>query len=267
VKIDTSTRPNFKILNSDFAKDDFSVYYKESILKDIDPSTFEILSSEIIKDKSAVYSVSTNTEIKTNSPKAWIIIIPLDLKVWTESKTVFLKLEDADPKSFFLLEKDDVPTKYGYDGKQLYYGATYLENVERADLKFQKSYFHTILKTEKNLYFEENKIPGIDLLSFSSYDHYAKDKNKCYFIKYSGVSDFPCNVKYFQPLQFPNPLDEKTNMESGYAIDDTFVFFEGKRIVGSNPKSFRLITSEQGCVADGYCGRDDKYFYEMGQVK
>lgn len=265
LKIDTSSRPDFKIINSDFALDLSHVYYNEQLLPGVDPATFTLLNKEIFKDKNAVYSVSTNTEFKTNSPKAWIIIIPLDLHVWTESKTIFIKMDLADPKSFTLLEKDGIVTNYGADDKHLFYGADFLIDTSNEKPEFRSSPFLEILKIGNHLFFEGKKIDGAQANSFLLFDHYAKDNHFCFYLGYQSIRRFKCHPASFRPLRFPNPLDAKIEMDSGYAIDNRHVYWEGTIIPNAKVQNFRL--SPEDCVAEGHCGSDGEHSYESGVEK
>ncbi len=267
LKLDLSSRPDFKITNTDFAIDRYHVYYNEHLLTGVDPASLVLLNREIFKDKNGVYSISTNTEIKTNSPKAWIILIPLDLKVWTESKTILLKMELADPKSFILLKKGDTITNYGTDNKRLFYGANFLIETSNEKPEFLNSPFLDLLKIGNHLFYEGEKIDVADAESFQLFDHYAKDNQNCFYLDYRLVKKFTCNVATFQPLRFPNPLDSKIEMDSGYAIDQHHVYWEGTIVQNAIIENFQLISKQDDCVADGYCGSDGLHRYEGGVEK
>ncbi|BDA77642.1 hypothetical protein LPTSP3_g05720 [Leptospira kobayashii] len=265
-KIDTTDREGFAILDRYFAKDKNHIYYKENRLADIDPKSFRILNHTYFSDKKSVYYISTRTELKTNSPKAWIIIIPLDLKVWTEDKLALVPLEDSDPETFQILKNREIDTAYGTDERRLYYEGTKLEEVDKDSIRVLDSNFYDIIKTEKSIYYKGEKIQDADPGTFLLYDNYAKDKKRCYYFNTLTVHAFSCNAKDFKPLIYPNPLDSKISMDSDYAKDDASVFWQGTKIKQADAKSFTLDLEKTDCLYPGMCGKDKNFSYESGQT-
>ncbi|TGN14329.1 hypothetical protein EHS11_02310 [Leptospira ilyithenensis] len=265
-KIDTTNREGFTILDRYFAKDNDHIYYKENRLTDIDPKSFQILNHTHFSDKKSVYYISTQTELKTNSPKAWIIIIPLDLKVWTEDKLVLVPLEDSDPKTFQILKSRGLDTDYGTDEKHLYYEGIKLEERNKDSVGVLDSKFYDIIKTKNSIYYKGEKIKDADPETFLLYDSYAKDKRGCYYFNVLAVHAFSCNTKDFKPLTYPNPLDSKISMDSDYAKDDASVFWQGVKIKQADAKSFRLDVEKTDCLYPGMCGKDKNFSYESGQT-
>ncbi|PJZ54157.1 hypothetical protein CH380_06510 [Leptospira adleri] len=264
-KIDTSERKNFKIVDKDFAKDDQSVYYKETKLPEVDPESFRILGKNYVSDLRNVYFVTANLNIKTNSPKAWLIVIPLDLKIWTEKEIVFSVLEKAKPESFRILGREGIPTDYGFDEKRLYYlGGILEENAESPE--FLRSFYYDVLKTKNSIYYNGNRVRDADPNTFELFDRYAKDRKRCYYLNSQDVKTFTCATENFLVLKYPNPLDAKISMDSDYAKDFRFVYWQGEAIPGADPGSFRLISENSECPYSGACARDRNREYRSGEV-
>jgi len=264
-KIDTNDREGFVILSKQFAKDKTNIYFKEFVLKNIDPSSFRIINHSYFTDQKSVYYISSQTELKTNSPKAWIIIIPLDLKIWTEDNLVMIPLEESDPKTFRILKNHSgSDTEYGMDANHLYHEGTLLEKGNTDSVLVLNSHFYDIIKTKISIYYEGEKVKGADPATFSLYDNYAKDTKGCFYFNALRVSLFACDPESFKPLSYPNPLDPKISMDSDYAKDRTSVFWQGTRIRNADPESFLLDEDRKDCPYPGACARDKSSVYLSG---
>ncbi|AOP35121.1 hypothetical protein A0128_15485 [Leptospira tipperaryensis] len=264
-KIETSGRKNFKILNKEFAKDDLNVYYKETKLPEVDPKSFQILGNGYLSDRKNVYFVTTNLNIKTNSPKAWLIVIPLDLKVWTEKEIVFLILEKARPENFRVLSREGNLTDYGFDENRIYYMGSIIDETAESPV-FLDSFLYHVLKTKSAIYYEGKPVSGADPKTFTLSDHYAKDRKQCYYFTSLDVSVFSCSPESFIVLEYPNPLDAKLSMDSDYSKDARFVYWQGKVISGADPKSIQLISENSECPYFGACARDRNREYKGGET-
>lgn len=264
-KIDLSGRENFEIVDKEFAKDETTVYYRETKLPEVDPKSFRILEKGYFSDLKNVYFIATNLNLKTNSPKAWLIVIPLDLKIWTEKEIVFSVVEKAKPESFRVLSRDGIFTDYGVDINRLYYlGGILEENAESPE--FLDSSFYEVLKTKTSIYYEGKRLPEVDPKTFELFDRYAKDRKRCYYLTSGDAPSFSCSSESFVVLKYPNPLDAKISMDSDYAKDSDFVFWQGKAIPGADPRSFRLISENSECPYSGACARDRNREYRSGEV-
>lgn len=264
-KIDASGRKNFEIIDREFAKDETNVYYKETKLPEVDPKNFQIIGKGYSSDQKNVYFVTTNVNIKTNSPKAWLIVIPLDLKVWTEKEIVFSVLEKAKPESFRILGREGIQTDYGFDEKRLYHlGSLIEENAASPELL--NSSFYDVLKTKSSIYYQGKRLSGVDPKTFELFDRYAKDRKRCYYLNSLDVKTFYCEAENFHVLKYPNPLDAKISMDSDYAKDFRFVYWQGEVIRGADPGSFQLISKNSECPYSGDCARDRNREYRSGVV-
>ncbi|RHX92885.1 DKNYY domain-containing protein [Leptospira stimsonii] len=264
-KIDTSERRNFKIVDKEFARDEKNVYYKETTLPGVEPETFRILEKGYFSDRKKVYFVSTHLNIRTNSPKAWLIIIPLDLKIWTEKKIVFSVVEKAKPESFRVLDRDGIFTDYGLDEDRLYYlGGILEENAQ--SIAFLQSFFFEVLKTKNSIYYNGNRIREADPNTFELFDRYAKDRKRCYYLTSGEPISFSCSSENFVVLKYSNPLDSKISLDSDYAKDSDFVFWKGKAIPGADPKSIQLIPENGTCPYYGACAEDRNRKFKEGEA-
>ncbi|MBM9578330.1 DKNYY domain-containing protein [Leptospira sp. 201903070] len=263
-KIETRERKNFEIIDGEYAKDDRIVYYKETRLPEVDPESFRILGKGYSSDRKAVYYVTTNLNIRTNSPKAWLIVIPLDLKIWTEKEIVFFVLEKAKPESFQVLSREGSNTDYGIDGKRLYYTGINIDEDAESPL-FLDSIFYEVLKTKTAIYYQGKRIPGADTETFTLLGQYAKDGKGCYFLNSSDVLSFSCSPKSFEVLKYPNPLDVNLSMDSEYAKDSQNVYWQGKVISRADSKTFQMVLETSECAESGVCAKDRNRKYKGGE--
>ena len=160
-KIENADLKTFKDLDYNFAKDKNNIYYKNKKLDGIDAASFEKLEFNFIKDKNRLYKIDEDEE------KNEIKLIPINEKV---------NLENFE----------EIGGNYYKDDKNLYYlGENEFKKIEGADptsFKYDNENYTFIAKDKNNVYFEGEKVKGIDVKSAEGIDGlWIKDKNSVFY--------------------------------------------------------------------------------------
>lgn len=160
-KIENADLKTFKDLDYNFAKDKNNIYYKNKKLDGIDAASFEKIEFNFIKDKNRLYKIDEDEE------KNEIKLIPINEKV---------NLENFE----------EIGGNYYKDDKNLYYfGENEFKKIEGADpnsFKYDNENYTFIAKDKNNVYFEGEKVKGIDVKSAKGIDGlWIKDKNSVFY--------------------------------------------------------------------------------------
>ena len=160
-KIENADLKTFKDLDYNFAKDKNNIYYKNKKLDGIDAASFEKIVFNFIKDKNRLYKIDEDEE------KNEIKLIPINEKV---------NLENFE----------EIGGNYYKDDKNLYYfGENEFKKIEGADpnsFKYDNENYTFIAKDKNNVYFEGEKVKGIDVKSAEGIDGlWIKDKNSVFY--------------------------------------------------------------------------------------
>ena len=160
-KIESADLKTFKDLDYNFAKDKNNIYYKNKKLDGIDAASFEKIEFNFIKDKNRLYKIDEDEE------KNEIKLIPINEKV---------NLENFE----------EIGGNYYKDDKNLYYfGENEFKKMEGADpnsFKYDNENYTFIAKDKNNVYFEGEKVKGIDVKSAEGIDGlWIKDKNSVFY--------------------------------------------------------------------------------------
>ena len=160
-KIENADLKTFKDLDYNFAKDKNNIYYKNKKLDGIDAASFEKIEFNFIKDKNGLYKIDEDEE------KNEIKLIPINEKV---------NLENFE----------EIGGNYYKDDKNLYYfGENEFKKIEGADpnsFKYDNENYTFIAKDKNNVYFEGEKVKGIDVKSAKGIDGlWIKDKNSVFY--------------------------------------------------------------------------------------
>ena len=160
-KIENADLKTFKDLDYNFAKDKNNIYYKNKKLDGIDAASFEKIEFNFIKDKNGLYKIDEDEE------KNEIKLIPLNEKV---------NLENFE----------EIGGNYYKDDKNLYYfGENEFKKIEGADpnsFKYDNENYTFIAKDKNNVYFDGEKVKGIDVKSAEGIDGlWIKDKNSVFY--------------------------------------------------------------------------------------
>ncbi|WP_314340336.1 DKNYY domain-containing protein [Leptotrichia wadei] len=160
-KIENADLKTFKDLDYNFAKDKNNIYYKNKKLDGIDAASFEKIEFNFIKDKNRLYKIDEDEE------KNEIKLIPINEKV---------NLENFE----------EIGGNYYKDDKNLYYfGENEFKKIEGADpnsFKYDNENYTFIAKDKNNVYFEGEKVKGIDVKSAEGIDGFwMKDKNSVFY--------------------------------------------------------------------------------------
>ena len=256
-KINTHERPGFKILNEDFALDKNRVYYREESLESVDAKSFQIIHKNYFQDKNNVYYLDVRNSIEVNQPKAWIILIPVDLKIRLNEILSLVILKGVDRKNIKVLESLH-GSDYAHDNSFLYYKGVALEKIKKKP-EFLQGSLYELLKGSDAVYLNGRPLADSDPDSFVAGLHYAHDKHGCYYLD-SEVVHFSCRPELFKVIKF----GPKNEAESDYANDDDKLFYKGHVVPGVDAASFQIYVDEQDCYS-GVCGRDKNAFFREGK--
>ena len=160
-KIESADLKTFKDLDYNFAKDKNNIYYKNKKLDGIDAASFEKIEFNFIKDKNGLYKIDEDEE------KNEIKLIPLNEKV---------NLENFE----------EIGGNYYKDDKNLYYfGENEFKKIDGSDpnsFEYDNENYTFIAKDKNNVYFDGEKVKGIDVKSAEGVDGlWIKDKNSVFY--------------------------------------------------------------------------------------
>ena len=225
-KIENADLKTFKDLDYNFAKDKNNIYYKNKKLAGIDAASFEKIEFNFIKDKNRLYKIDEDEE------KNEIKLIPINEKV---------NLENFE----------EIGGNYYKDDKNLYYfGENEFKKIEGADpnsFKYDNENHTFIAKDKNNVYFEGEKVKGIDVNSAEGIDGlWIKDKNNVFYEgkKLKGISSD--NFSYFNGgLSYDKILIDKNGIYKFIETEDNKKTIEVTRLdsKGINLETLERITS------------------------
>ena len=160
-KIESADLKTFKDLDYNFAKDKNNIYYKNKKLDGIDAASFEKIEFNFIKDKNGLYKIDEDEE------KNEIKLIPINEKV---------NLENFE----------EIGGNYYKDDKNLYYfGENEFKKIDGSDpnsFEYDNENYTFIAKDKNNVYFDGEKVKGIDVKSAEGVDGlWMKDKNSVFY--------------------------------------------------------------------------------------
>ena len=155
----------FEVLNSPysssiyFAKDKNNVYYQNKKINGIVADGFEQIQSNFIKDKNGIYKFEENKNEK--SLKITLINAKID----------FENLKELDWKYF------------GDDKNIYYFDESDFKKLDRADINsFERIEYTGFFKDKNNVYYDGEKIEGIDMNSIEVINGMCiKDKNSVFY--------------------------------------------------------------------------------------
>ena len=222
----------FEVLNSPysssiyFAKDKNNVYYQNKKINGIVADGFEQIQSNFIKDKNRLYKIDEDEE------KNEIKLIPINEKV---------NLENFE----------EIGGNYYKDDKNLYYfGENEFKKIEGADpnsFKYDNENYTFIAKDKNNVYFEGEKVKGIDVNSAEGINGlWIKDKNNVFYEgkKLKGISSD--NFSYFDGgLSYDKILVDKNGIYKFIETEDNKKTMEVTRLdsKGIDLETLERITS------------------------
>ncbi|WP_315287676.1 DKNYY domain-containing protein [Leptotrichia massiliensis] len=231
-KIENADLATFEVLNSPysssiyFAKDKNNVYYQNKKINGIVTDGFEQIQSNFIKDKNRLYKIDEDEE------KNEIKLIPINEKV---------NLENFE----------EIGGNYYKDDKNLYYfGENEFKKIEGADpnsFKYDNENHTFIAKDKNNVYFEGEKVKGIDVNSAEGINGlWIKDKNNVFYEgkKLKGISSD--NFSYFDGgLSYDKILIDKNGIYKFIETEDNKKTMEVTRLdsKGIDLETLQRITS------------------------
>lgn len=239
----------FEVLDDEYSRDKYNIYYGGVTLSDVDMDTFQIIMPNYYaKDKNSVYA--GHKKIKGANPKT---IEVLNISYVKDDKIVFSDfsfsnaLKNADVKSFEALGQ-----YYGKDKNNVYLMG---EKIKKADVKtFQvisEESFKHYSKDKNNVYLETYIIEGADPKTFEIIKEepsYSKDKKYLY---YSG--------KKIDEIR-----DNLENMSAGVLDiikNGNRIYANGNRLDIQNPENFKIIKNDYYNNPNIIYGKNNKNIY------
>lgn len=239
----------FEVLDDEYSRDKYNIYYGGVTLSDADMDTFQIIMPNYYaKDKNSVYA--GHKKIKGANPKT---IEVLNIAYIKDDKTVFSDfsfsntLKNADVKFFEALGQ-----YYGKDKNNVYLMG---EKIKKADVKtFQvisEESFNHYSKDKNNVYLETYIIEGADPKTFEIIKEkptYSKDKKYLY---YSG--------KKIDEIR-----DNLENMSAGVLDiikNGNRIYANGNRLNIENPENFKIIKNDYYNNPNIIYGKNNKNIY------
>ena len=205
--------------------------YAKQALK-IDKETFQEISVVYSKDKNGVYVIEN---------RGW------------------KKLEGLDPVTFEIINISGSARRYLKDKNGIYSIDGDSDNLVLEKLPYDPQTYEVInqlySRDKNNIYYDNKKIEGADLLTFQRIDEYiySKDKNNIYFRgkKISGV-----DKETFEKIDKYNYSKDKNN-----------IYYDDKKIEGVDKNTFEL-TYDFGSVVNEYYSKDkNNVYYENKKLK
>jgi hypothetical protein len=188
-----SCRKKSANLKYGFTKEQDTIKFQNEIVKDIDPTTFEILDENYCKDKNQVFYFRTYRESRD---------------YFFTKKHQIQKLENADAASFLTIG-------YGYakDNARAWYDGS---NFKVADIPGLAALNHHFAKDNTSVYLDCKQVPGIDGSTFEIIDtYYAKDSRHYYYCNPGGddpysITAIPCQYESFSIIDYQYSKDNKS---------------------------------------------------------
>lgn len=300
-KLPNADAKTFKILSYHIAKDKNYVYYWDEKLSKIDPKTFEVVEGygiTIFKDRNGIYTFGKNydklkvinfkengIDIDFNDFK---VISSKDPTIYRNKNDIYFQkggkifqVKNVDAKTFEKINGHSyLDNKYYRDKNDVYYfSSDKMLKLENADRNSVNELSENILRDKNNVYFENQKIKGLDVNSFkviyenriSEPENLIKDKNGVYYIDEDkktlikfrndeidiegfGIANKMLddyfkdknNVYYLEnyKLHELDDLDIKTYQNismTRYKKDKNNLYYKWKKVKGVNPDDIEII--------------------------
>ena len=238
----------FEVLDDEYSRDKYNIYYGGVTLSDVDMDTFQIIMQDTYaKDKNKVYYGSR--PIREVNPKTVKILSEIYLK---DDKSVFTKygkIENADLDSFEVLGEMHI---YAKDNKNVY---LFGEIIKKADPRtfeiISEKDFATYSKDKDKVYVSGMEIKGADSKTFEKLEKstfYSKDKNNL----------------YYQEVKIDEIRDNLENMSAGVLDiikNGNRIYANGNRIDIENPENFKIIKNDYYSNPNIIYGKNNKNIY------
>ena len=220
----------FEVLNSPysssiyFAKDKNNVYYQNKKINGIVADSFEQIQSNFIKDKNGIYKFEENENEK--SLKITLINAKID----------FENLKELDWKYF------------GDDKNIYYFDESDFKKLDRADINsFERIEYTGFFKDKNNVYYDGEKIEGIDMNSIEVINGMCiKDKNSVFYEGKKLRNISPDNFNIFDDgLSYDKILIDKNGIYKFIETEDNKKTIEVTRLdsKGIDLETLERITS------------------------
>ena len=238
----------FEVLDDEYSRDKYNIYYGGVTLSDVDMDTFQIIMPDAYaKDKNKVYYGSR--PIREVNPKTVKILSEIYLKDDKSVFTKYRKIENADLDSFEVLGEMHI---YAKDNKNVY---LFGEIIKKADPRtfeiISEIAFATYSKDKEKVYISGMEIKGADSKTFEKLEKstfYSKDKNNL----------------YYQEVKIDKIRDNLENMSAGVLDiikNGNRIYANGNSLDIENPENFKIIKNDYYSDPNIIYGKNNKNIY------
>lgn len=281
---------SFELIDTEYAKDKNRVYLNGEPQRGLNPKTFKMFECSYQSDGDAVYHVYKQNMyemgermVQFDAPSFEVLSCVMYLSHRYRGHVEYVKDKNgvyfdrsfilgADPSTFELVNPNDEACRYGRDKHQLYEdGIAVSANIDRASFEClphggtinaiqlkQDQY----TRDKNHIYYLNQPILDADRetfrileMDFSADDKYAYYKNQ----RIEGV-----DINTFIPSRYPRNTTAHTWTPLEYSIDKSAVYYRTKRMIGSDPESFRLLVDPE--VGEHKYVKDKHHVYLDGQI-
>lgn len=189
-KIPNVDAESFQVINQQYAKDQHKVYWQSTIVEGADPNSMEIILydtheiSFFFKDKHAIYNRGSKTDFDLQSFELLTSQIAKDKNnVYFIYDEYIVPINKSDPASFMMINKD-----YAKDKNYIYSiaaGRPSIDNEKMDPNSFQLLDNPYYSKDKKHVYRLGSIIEGANPLTFKTLtEYYSRDDKNIYLMNF-----------------------------------------------------------------------------------
>ena len=256
----------FKVLDFHYSKDKNYVYYENKKLETLDSKTFEVIDYSYGKDKNGVYYIDYPLELNKSSVKTTGGFITDGKKTYYDYK----ELKNLNP-----LELENITGAYSKDRENIYYAGEKIADSDAGSAKIiQKTtneecsgYYagSDYIRDKNHVYYSGKIVEGADPETFKciAYNVYS-DKNNIYLdnivlknVKENEIifldkwnsgyyikgSDIYYRTEKLDGIDINNFQYVSSKYSFGYIKGAKNVYLYGKKIIGADPKTFKISSA------------------------
>ena len=235
---------SFQVLGNYYAKDNNQAYIKAKVIHfDIDVPSFKVLNGDIPMDKNHVYVLKdyyasdTKNSFRILDDADPSSFVPLNHDFAKDDNFIFRnneKVTEVEYQSFEIINSEFCKDRYGIYHYRYRKPLQKLDSINSLEVV---SLTESCIRDDKNIYFYLDRSKGqvinkIMHIPFKNYNQISFFKDKAMIkvdhkIYYEGIFLEKADALSFEEIR------------SGYAKDNTHVFYLGEIIPNADPKTFR----------------------------
>ena len=195
-------------INNPFSKDANYVYYRDKIIPNADPKTFQYIAGIYLKDKQHIFAYSCLNEMEGNY-------------------SCINMLDRSDSATFVVLNNG-----YAKDSKEVYYGEKVVKDADPSTFVVIDEPFDRFARDSSHVFFYGNLIKDADPYTFiaiTESSYYAKDKSHVWMFGGTPVL-----------LPVADPTTFKV-LDGLYAKDNSNVYRGSEIVKNADPRTFSTI--------------------------